>query len=68
MELFQVLYVLGIFLGPFMAGALSQQTGFVTVFYLAGELALVGMLLSFHWYQKEVSHSLFIWNLFFNTK
>jgi MFS transporter, DHA1 family, multidrug resistance protein len=58
MGLFQAFYALGIFLGPFMAGTFSQQTGFVTVFYLAGGLALVGMISSFLWSRKDKAYSL----------
>jgi MFS transporter, DHA1 family, multidrug resistance protein len=55
MGLYQALYALGIFLGPFMAGTFSQHTGFASVFYLAGGLGLFGVTLSVLWYRKEAS-------------
>src|SRR5690606_20416128 len=50
MGFFQSFYAFGIFLGPFIAGKFTQRNGLEIVFYLAGFLALLGMVLSIVWY------------------
>jgi MFS transporter, DHA1 family, multidrug resistance protein len=54
MGFFQALYALGIFLGPLIAGGLSQETSFESVFYLAGFLALIGSVSATIWYKREI--------------
>jgi predicted MFS family arabinose efflux permease len=53
MGLFQAIYALGIFIGPFAAGIFSQEIDFATVFYLAGLIGLTGMLLSIRWSREK---------------
>ncbi|KKI93515.1 MFS transporter [Bacillus sp. SA1-12] len=55
MGLFQAIYALGIFLGPFVAGMFSQMVNFSAVFYLAGAVGLIGMMLSIAWGRKQLN-------------
>lgn len=54
MGLFQAIYALGIFIGPFTAGIFSQSVSFVAVFYAAGSIGLIAMLLTFIWGKKKI--------------
>jgi MFS transporter, DHA1 family, multidrug resistance protein len=57
MGFFQSFYAFGIFLGPFIAGKLTQIYGLESVFYLAGFLGLLGTVLSIVWYKLEILNS-----------
>lgn len=53
MGLFQAVYAIGIFLGPFIAGLFTEEGTFFPVFLTAGTAGLIGMILSLKWgYQK----------------
>lgn len=57
MGLFQAIYALGIFLGPFVAGLFSQEGTFLPVFLTAGVAGFIGMALSLKWgFQKTTVH------------
>lgn len=49
MGLFQAIYALGIFLGPFIAGLFSHEGAYVSVFLTAGGAGFIGMILSMKW-------------------
>ena len=53
MGLFQAIYALGIFIGPFAAGIVSQELSFVTVFYFSGVIGLTAMFFSIRWSRKK---------------
>jgi len=49
MGLFQAVYAIGIFLGPFISGLFSEEGTFLPVFLTAGAAGIIGMLLSLKW-------------------
>ena len=49
MGLFQAVYAIGIFLGPFISGVFSGEGTFLPVFLTAGAAGLIGMFLSLTW-------------------
>jgi predicted MFS family arabinose efflux permease len=57
MGLFQAIYAIGIFVGPFAAGAVSQNINFAAVFYLAGATGLIGLALSIIWGREKSTHA-----------
>ncbi len=57
MGLFQAIYAIGIFLGPFIAGIFSEEGTFIPIFFTAGAMGFIGIVLSLIWgYQKETSY------------
>jgi MFS transporter, DHA1 family, multidrug resistance protein len=62
MGLFQAIYAIGIFMGPFAAGLFSQKLYFAAVFYLAGMIGLIGMILSILWRRKKSKETLSLTN------
>ncbi len=54
MGLFQAVYAIGIFLGPFIAGIFTDEGTFFPVFMTAGAAGFIGLLLSIKWgFQKS---------------
>ncbi|WP_245823413.1 MFS transporter [Metabacillus halosaccharovorans] len=49
MGLFQAVYAIGIFLGPFISGLFSEEGTFLPVFLTAGAAGIIGMFLSLKW-------------------
>jgi DHA1 family multidrug resistance protein-like MFS transporter len=52
MGIYQALYAIGMFAGPFLAGALNSRMGLVAGFYFAGTLGLIATILITYW-KKE---------------
>ncbi|WP_175640500.1 MFS transporter [Metabacillus schmidteae] len=53
MGLFQAVYAIGIFLGPFISGLFTEKGTFFPVFMTAGAVGFIGLLLSLKWgFQK----------------
>lgn len=53
MGIYQALYAIGMFAGPFLAGVLNSTMGIVAGFYFAGALGLVAIILITFWSRKE---------------
>ncbi|MER2106770.1 MAG: MFS transporter [Solibacillus sp.] len=49
MGMYQAVYALGIFIGPFTSGLINANWGITYTFYLSAIIALVGMLLILKW-------------------
>ncbi|GIN90464.1 MFS transporter [Siminovitchia terrae] len=53
MGVYQALYALGMFVGPFLGGILNSYIGISGAFYLSGISGAIAMILSFLWGTKE---------------
>jgi predicted MFS family arabinose efflux permease len=53
MGVYQALYALGMFLGPFIAGVLNSGFGITAGFYFTGILGLIASILVITWSRKE---------------
>lgn len=53
MGLFQAVYAIGIFIGPFIAGMFSHTFYFAAVFYVAGMAGFIGLMLTIYWRRRE---------------
>lgn len=56
MGIYQALYAIGMFVGPFLAGMLNSTMGIVAGFYFAGTLGFVAVILIVFWSRKESYH------------
>jgi DHA1 family multidrug resistance protein-like MFS transporter len=59
MGIYQALYAIGMFAGPFLAGVLNSTMGIVAGFYFAGTLGLVATILIVFWSRKEPFYKVF---------
>jgi MFS transporter, DHA1 family, multidrug resistance protein len=58
MGIYQAVYAIGMFAGPFLAGILNSAMGLAVGFYFAGSLGLVAAVFIVFWNKKERDHML----------
>jgi MFS transporter, DHA1 family, multidrug resistance protein len=59
MGIYQALYAIGMFVGPFLAGVLNSAMGLVAGFYFASVLGLVATILIIYWNKEEQYYKVF---------
>ncbi|WP_224752504.1 MFS transporter [Metabacillus arenae] len=59
MGVYQALYAIGMFAGPFFAGILNSYMGVQAGFYFTGILGVVAAFLIFVWHRKELPYKIF---------
>ncbi|WP_342027753.1 MFS transporter [Lihuaxuella thermophila] len=59
MGIYQALYAIGMFAGPFLAGVLNSAMGLTAGFYFAGTLGLMATVLIIFWNKKESAYQAF---------
>jgi DHA1 family multidrug resistance protein-like MFS transporter len=59
MGIYQALYAIGMFAGPFLAGVLNSAMGLVAGFYFASVLGLVATILIIYWNKEEQYYKVF---------